>query len=89
MSSPFNIYRQLQSHIEKRLPKRKIFFLHIPKCGGTSIDRAISAHYRGPMRITGDAIFRLDAPAGLKASQLCGLTLANYRQHLLVYYMSF
>ena len=88
MSFPFNIYRQLQSHIEKRLPQRKIFFLHIPKCGGSSIDQAISAYYRGPMRITRDAIFRLNPSASLKASQMCGLTLADYREHLLMYYMS-
>lgn len=88
MSFPFNIYRQLQSHIEKRLPKRKVFFLHIPKCGGSSIDRAISAHYKSPMRITSDAIFRLNASASLKASQVCGLTLADYREHLLMYYLS-
>lgn len=75
-------------HIEKRLPKRKICFFHVPKCGGTSIDRAISAHYSDPMHLIRDVIFRLNATASLKASHLCGLTLDNYREHLLMYYMS-
>lgn len=88
MSFPLNIYGQLQSHLEKRLLKQKILFLHIPKCGGSSIDRAISTHYRDPIRITKDVIFRLDAPASLKASRMCGLTLADYREYLLMYYMS-
>ena len=46
-----NIF-QIQRKLKKKLRKRstpnetKVFLLHVPKTGGTSIDRAIRKHYR-------------------------------------------
>lgn len=79
---------KVKSILQKRLPDRKIFLLHIPKCGGTSIDEAIGANYRKPYFSTNDPVFRLNSAASLKASQVAGLPLGDYREHLLTYQMS-
>jgi hypothetical protein len=48
--------------------ERKLVFLHIPKCGGTSIDAAIGACYPAGART------RLDSVGALKAAELDGLS---------------
>ena len=44
--------------------KSRVFFLHVPKCGGTSLDNAFQRHFRSA------AIFRLLAPASAQAADV-------------------
>lgn len=44
--------------------KKKLFFLHVPKCGGISIDAALRSKYRSSQ------IFRLEGPASARAAEV-------------------
>ena len=76
--------RRLWKSLEKPLD-RKIFFLHIPKCGGTSIARAISACYG---HFSGADQFYLDAAAAVKAKEVCNCSYLRYSEEILVYFMA-
>ncbi len=79
--------------------KDRIFYLHIPKCGGTSINKALQACYH--KWTLGDTanFFSLNHPASWETAQVLNdLTLPpdtvddqavmNLREELLIYYMS-
>ncbi len=82
---------QLKQNLQKLLipQKTKVFFLHIPKSGGTSIDKAIRKHYRHSYsRIEGD-------PSHQAAKMLYGIDiekgeinqLLQFREQLMLYEM--
>jgi hypothetical protein len=59
----------------------KIFFLHIPKCGGTSADTAIQEAYRWK------ACVHLNSRASRRSSLFLGDELARHRNQLLAYFL--
>jgi hypothetical protein len=67
--------------------RQKLFFLHIPKCGGTSLDAAICARY-GSGRALPPGCFRLDAAANLEAAALVGLDEERLAEFWLLYCMA-
>ena len=72
------------------------FFLHVPKCGGTSIQVALEEAYglrpgiridlRGNIHHT--AFFRLNPHASKEAADRLGMPLHALREHVLLYQMS-
>lgn len=64
-----------------RGPDERIFFLHVQKCGGTSIDRAIRKACRGPTA-------HLDPFASKEASSILDRDMMAYRRELLLYFMA-
>lgn len=62
--------------------ERKLVFLHIPKCGGTSIDAAIGTCYPARARA------RLDSVGALKAAELDGVSEGQFTQRLLPYFLA-
>jgi len=93
MSFPLNLYRTIRKYCTKPLPLKKTFFLHIPKCGGTSITQALFScyarkYYFLPSLQRADNARFLNAQASLKGARLCGVDLGKYREHLLLYFMS-
>lgn len=94
-----SLFNRVRNTIRDGGLKDRIFFLHVPKCGGTSIDEAIKSCY-----VTADVrkdrlLVRLDSKASAKAgSILYGLDYTygtckdfqefNFREELLAYYMS-
>lgn len=58
-----------------------IFFLHIPKCGGTSLDAAITEAFGW------NSCLHLDSLASRKASDVQNQDLMQYRNSLLPYFM--
>lgn len=65
--------------------KDRICFLHIPKCGGTSINSAIHGSYGFKHNICRGASFELSHPATKLASAQANLPLLEYRNMLLLY----
>lgn len=95
MSHLLNIYRNISGYFKNPLPPNKIFFLHIPKCGGTSVHRALLSIYaqRNYYRFlswkrNAPTTYHLDPESSLNASRLCNMELGNYREKLLLYFMS-
>lgn len=93
MSFLLNIYRNMREYCTKPSLTKKTFFLHIPKCGGTSITQALSSCCARECRFLpspqrADNAKFLNAQASLKGARLCGMALGKYREHLLLYFMS-
>jgi len=76
-----NTTQSLRRKITGNTIADKVFFLHIPKCGGTSVDAAISEAYKWSSHL------RLDSTASRKASKVQNLELMQYRNSLLPYFM--
>ena len=68
--------------------REKIFFMHVPKCAGTSISRAIRNGYGFSKAQGSKSFFQLDAAASLKASQILGFKELKFLENLLIYNMS-
>jgi hypothetical protein len=62
--------------------ERKLVFLHVPKCGGTSIDAFIGACYPEEARA------RMSAAAALRAADLEGVSEQRFSQRLLPYFLA-
>jgi hypothetical protein len=73
-------YQRLLRIAQPRLTK-PIFFLHFPKCGGTSIASAIRSCYHA------SEVAHLDDAACVKAAESLGRDLDDYRRDLLLYYL--
>jgi len=63
----FEVSNRLRSLFVPRFD-RKIAYIHIPKCGGVSISKALKACYISP-NLRDDTLYKLDSVACLKASQ--------------------
>lgn len=61
--------------------ERKLFFLHVPKCGGTSVDAAIGAFFPAEARA------RLNSRGALAAARLDGVSEGRFTQRLLPYFL--
>lgn len=67
--------------------RERVVFLHIPKCGGTSVARAIGAAYGWSAGRRGQ-IVHLNPAASWRGSRTAELSLFEFREHLLLYEMA-
>lgn len=73
----------LGSH-PKRIDLEKLLFIHLPKCGGSSVHAALQdAYARNGLRTT-----RLDARASRDAAGIADDTVQDFRIQLLIYHLS-
>ena len=86
-----NLKKEIKTTIQKILvpDKTKVFFIHIPKTGGTSIDFAIRKHYRHSYgRIEAAPSYqtaKLFAPINLEEGKID--RLLEFREKLVIYEM--
>ena len=60
----------------------RVFFLHIPKCGGTSVTSAINRKFAP------ETIHHVDVLAATRVSSKLDLDLMSYRENLLLYHLA-
>lgn len=75
------VLRKVRPAPPKPEPLPRLAFIHTPKCGGTSLDAAITAAYER----AGHRAIRLDARASLRAAEAAGDKLHELRSRLLLY----
>ena len=66
--------------------QQKIVFLHVPKCGGTSLDIAIQQSF-GRRNLRPRGVYKLDPAVSAAAAKLANMPIADYRENLLFYYL--
>jgi hypothetical protein len=79
---------KVKNQIHKWLARRfdqKILFMHIPKCGGTSVDHAIRIHR--DTNAPWDQ-FHMNSEAAAVAARLAGMSWKQYNESLLLYAMA-
>lgn len=68
---------------------KKICYIHVAKCGGTSLIDAIKKQYRLRDRLFGKKLFiNLNAAASLRGSEIFNENLFAYREKLFIYFLS-
>lgn len=90
----FEISSRLQGSISPRL-QQKIAYIHIPKCGGVSLSKAIKACYVN-WNVRDESLYKLDSEAAQRAMETVEnqpLTthdsrVVSFRQNLLLYGMA-
>lgn len=68
--------------------RTKIFFLHIPKCGGTSLISAMRQHYMTLSPRDDRFVAHLNDAAALKAATLLGRSPLAYNREISLYYLA-
>ena len=66
---------------------RRIVFLHMPKCAGTSLRQAIDSAIVQPCQDSG-ATVRIETVPSATAAGLMGIDIQDFREQLLLYHMS-
>jgi hypothetical protein len=67
--------------------KRKIVFIHMPKCAGTSLRRAIETAFLPEADGPGPAV-RIETVPTATAARISGMDIQDFREQVLLYYMS-
>jgi len=68
---------------------KKICYIHVAKCGGTSVTHAINKHYGLLYRkLRKQSVYHLHAASTLKGSEIFNEDLFAYREKLLIYFLS-
>ncbi|MEX0936334.1 MAG: hypothetical protein WDZ59_00630 [Pirellulales bacterium] len=81
MNIIYRVYRKAARTLSRGDKLPRVFFLHVPKCGGVSVKQALRQKYvsRGQMAV------RLDPQASSQAADLCGEEMLEFRRRLLLY----
>jgi hypothetical protein len=67
---------------------QNIFFLHVPKCGGTSLVNSIAKCYKASALKKQNSIAHLNSHAALTAASLHGYDPLVYNREILAYYLA-
>jgi len=69
----------------KGLPSQRVAFIHVQKCGGSSVSQALQEIYQG---LTPGGVRVLDVSASFAAARALGRPVAEFRSKLLLYYVA-
>jgi hypothetical protein len=84
----FKNFKYLTNAIISPVIRRKICYIHIPKCGGISIKNSITSLYGLRSYLSPGHVFHLDAAASVKSATKVEMDLSDYRKNLLHYALS-
>lgn len=87
MPSLRNIYLGCRQFLGPKT-QDKIAFIHIPKCGGSSVNHAIRRSFGLSEYYFKKNRFELESGSSLRASSIAKDDLMGYREKLLLYYLS-
>jgi hypothetical protein len=65
----------------------KIMFVHVPKCGGTSISNAVLKKYGFWRRLRGKGLTGVNYAASKEGAEFLAIPLQEYRRKILVYHL--
>ena len=68
--------------------EHKILYVHLPKCGGTSLKNAITSRYGMRAYMSPNHVFHLDAASSVKTAASLGVNLYEHRKQILYYAMN-
>jgi hypothetical protein len=86
--SNFKNFKYLTNAIISPVIRRKICYIHIPKCGGISIKNSITSLYGLRSYVSPGHVFHLDAAASVKSATKVEMGLSDHRKNLLHYALS-
>ncbi len=78
----------IKNYIDPPEDKFHIFFLHIPKCAGTSVNRSIIGLYKPWRKGQANKVFHLDENAARNAEEVLEIDQRQLRNSLLAYALS-
>ena len=98
MSRLRSLSDRVRNHFRRALPQR-LFFLHVPKCGGTSVDNAIASLYRTLDWRRDNGVVSLDSTASIRVVTTLEGThypddttddypILRVREHILLYFLA-
>ncbi len=73
------VLRRLDPLGQRRL-RASIVYVHLPKCGGSSVRDALMRHYPSPK-----SVFLVPAVASVRAARLAGRDVLNFRRDVLLF----
>jgi len=82
-----NVYGLLRSSLKKSI-HRRIFFLHMPKCGGTSIRSSMRGHFKSSNLLTNNPIFEYNTHSLSYSIKITSGNWREYSDQLLLYFMA-
>lgn len=68
--------------------RQRLYFLHIPKCGGTSFVQAIRSHYRTLNLAKELDYYHLDPYAATAAADALGIDHLSYQRNISLYFLA-
>lgn len=90
------LYRSVKREITSNVADDSVFFLHVPKCGGSSVEKGIQEAFglRSGIQFSRQGLvarpecIHLSAHASKKAADALGVDLQAHREQVLLYFMS-
>lgn len=75
----------IKDALDPPIRNHRVCFIHVPKCGGTSLVHAIQACFSPWRRDRSGHVFHLSEPAARQAQETTGRSFPETRSHLLDY----
>jgi hypothetical protein len=86
--SKLSTIRRFVGGLFRKKLEQKIFFMAVPKCGGTSVGFALRQCYGITEGRRRSLCFQLDSPASVRVARIAGVDRDEFLEELLIYSMA-